>query len=247
VGIDVARVKALHLYGGRSRVLVIDGDELRRVGNAVQFQFSKGTGGNPQYKHDGPVKANTSIDKIKTVAVYMDRDAPELKHGKLFVAGQRVDGLPYVAEERRGGTRIYLDGRFVGAVKRREVEGEGARVLSALLRSFDEVNLDQVRTAQIVVKDNIALEVEGGRLRGDSLALTAPKKSRGRFAVAGVADGAPVDAIILYAKAPLPDRDGPPPRLGFDDRNRRDADRFAIWNFENAGMGLTGAGHDIGG
>jgi hypothetical protein len=252
-GVPLAKVKALHLYGGRSRVMVIDGDELRRTGKAAQFQFTKGTGGNALYKHADPIQANTSIDKIRAVAVYVERDKPELKEGKLYLAGKRVEGFPYVDAERKGkgGTRVYLDGRFVGSVNRRAVDTKGGVALGGLLRSLD-VNLASVRTAQLVVRDSIAAELAGTRLHDDKLALETPARSQGRFAVAGVAEGAPIDAVLLYAKAQLPDRDGPSPRTGLNDCREgcgnRHADNKDFGSATRSSVtGLTDNANDIGG
>jgi hypothetical protein len=209
LGVDLAKVNALHLHGGRGRITVIDGNELRRVGDAVQFQFSKSTGGQPRYKHRGPVTTNTSIDKIRAVAVYVADPAPELKGGKLYVDGKRVK--PLEDQDGAGGTRVYLDGRMVGALKRRAVgDSKEGVVLSNALRGLG-VELRGVHTAHVVVRDAVAMTIPATKLMGTELKVTALRQSRGRLTIAGALDDKPVDAVLLFAKDKPIDRSGPPP------------------------------------
>jgi hypothetical protein len=202
LGVSVDKVRALHLYGGR-RVMAISGDEVRRVGKGLHFQFSKGIGGAPAYKHAGVVDTNTSIDKISAVAVYVDSEVPEVVHASLKSREQEAD------QERldKGGMRVYLDGRMLGILKRAAhapLEDRGPVTLAAFLETLG-VSLNGVHTAEVVAKDAVAASLDKKKLAADVLVEVAPQ-SGGRFQLAGVADGAPVEALLLYAKQKPVDR-----------------------------------------
>jgi hypothetical protein len=228
LGVDLDKVRALHVHGGR-RVMIIDGEELRSTGKAAQFKFSHGSYGRPEYRHDGPVDSNTSIDKITAVAVYVDREAPVLEGGKLLVDGKVVDGIPYVAELPAGGTRIYLDGRFVTSIKKHDI-AEGLASAVGTLRDLG-VDASRVTAAELVSNDKLAAELDGARFARGKLSADVPAQSRGRIAVEGVAGGAPLDAILLYATTRPAARDAV--KLG--DRGKETDLRLAAQNLGRVG------------
>jgi hypothetical protein len=128
-GVDLAHVQAVHFYGGRDRISVVDGDEFRRVAKTLQFSFTAGHTGNPRQRPpvDG-MKMNSGIDIVRGVAVYAERPAPSYDKGTIvFPDGKRVSvrdergklTYPYAASELHGGTRVYFDGRYVDSFRRR--------------------------------------------------------------------------------------------------------------------------------
>ncbi len=205
LGVELADVKAVHLHGGR-RITALDGDEVRAAGDRVHFQFSRLTSGRPQYRHDGPIKTNTSIDKVGAVAIYLHKAVPELKSGVLYVDGQPQEGIPYVAAKEGGGTRVYVDGKVVAHLKRRHVAEADAKDLASVLAERG-VKIASVKAARIVARDEIQRELAGDELS----AWTVLGTDGGRIAIEGVAEGKAVDALLLFVAAKPVDHAGPPP------------------------------------
>lgn len=127
LGVDLARVKALHLQGS-NRTAVIEGDEVRRMKDKLHFAFSKlrGTFGKPIV--DWPsekVISTTRIDKISGVQVFVDKPAPTWdpkKKAFFWDDGSAVEGMPHVGDfEPIKSARVYLDGKLLGFVKEEDV------------------------------------------------------------------------------------------------------------------------------
>jgi hypothetical protein len=106
VGADLAKIKQVHLYGGR-RVSVIDGKELLKARERLVFAFSQGEdGGKPRMEWPSPgVKTNTRIDTLTAIAVYEEKEPPTL-HAQEYVGsflafddGRPLEGIPYAPKE----------------------------------------------------------------------------------------------------------------------------------------------------
>ncbi len=207
MGVEIAQVKTVHLHGGR-RITAIDGDEVRAKADKIYFNFTRNMSGRPAYRHDGPIDTNTSIDKIVAVAIYVNKPAPEMKSGTLFVDGVAQKTIPYTKKVKTGGTRVYVDGRIVGHLKRRHVEYADARDLASVLREID-VDVDAVKSAHIITRDKIARKLSPAELVGKELQVKSSK--RGRLAVQGIADGQALDAILLFVSQEPVDRTVMPP------------------------------------
>jgi hypothetical protein len=206
VGVDLEAIKGVHLYGGR-RVSAITGDEFRKKAHNIQFRFTREFSGRPAYKYIGRIEATTAIEKITRVAVYIDKPVPSMERGWPHVDGKRVDGVPYVAKKalKDTGTRVYLDGRLVGTLKRRHVKNAQSTVLADLLRDELEIDIDSVKRADIIgSRDKIAKKLDGEQLKDKALVVSA--KGNGRVSVETVSDGRGVDAIVLVAKAVYVDK-----------------------------------------
>ena len=196
IGVSLDKVRALHLHGGQSRVTVIDGAELRRVGARLQIHFTSETAGRPTFKYPGvDLHANTAVDGIQAVAVYVDDAAPEYKKGHLYLGDTVVDGGVDSAKLAIRGTRVYLDGKLAGSLKRRDV-AEHMTVAGVLAKLGIEASA--VKQAEIIAGDAVAARLDG--TRASALGVSAPRGGHGRLAVDGVAAGEPVEAIQLYVK-----------------------------------------------
>lgn len=126
VGVDVAKLKELHLRGGRSRVAIIPGEEVRKYRNSLLFSFTRGDSGKARVEWpDAPIKVNTTIDTMVAVIAYVDRDPPryDRKTRSFFDEnGDKIEGIPFAKpEESLRGTRVYLDGSLVASVKRKRL------------------------------------------------------------------------------------------------------------------------------
>lgn len=127
LGVNIAKVREIHFLGGRGRAAILPGDELRKHRDGLLFSFTMGPSGGKARLHfpDAEVKINTTIDTIVAMTVYVDKPPPSFERkGRIFryADGTKVDGIPYAKpEEAIRGTRIYLDGKLMGGVKRKRL------------------------------------------------------------------------------------------------------------------------------
>ncbi len=126
VGVDLAKVKELHLQGGRSRASIIPGSELRKYRNELLFSFTRGDGGKARVEWpDAKIDVNTTIDTIVAMSVYLELQPPKFdSKARAFTdeEGKRFEGIPYTKpEESLRGTRVYVDGTLTGSVKRKRL------------------------------------------------------------------------------------------------------------------------------
>lgn len=223
LGVSLERVSALHLHGGDGRVSVIEGEELRRVGDRLQIHFTGETSGRPTFKYPGvALRANTTIDGIHALAVYVETPAPALAHGKRVVADASVDDSIRAARDAARGTRIYRDGVLLTTLRRRDLRDGEPRSMAATLATLG-VSLEQVR--------NVALVSDGDAPRTygpadlEALAVTAPRGSHGRLALDAQTE---IDAVLLHARtSPAPRRDVAPTKAATLSLGAASASRLA--------------------
>lgn len=124
LGIPLAKVKEIHLMGGRNRTSVVAREELLKHRDDLLFSFTKGDAGKPRM-HWPPINTNTSIDMVSAMVVYVDAVPPHFDPTtrKLRMPDNTVvDGVPYAKpEEMLRGTRVYGDKGLAGAVKRKRL------------------------------------------------------------------------------------------------------------------------------
>jgi hypothetical protein len=121
VGVDLKKVKQVHVYGPRfSQTIIVTGEELRARGKTFRFRFGGEVQGKPIPDVPEDFGNGKSPDKISAVMVYVDKEPPVLVHNKgLVLNGEVQDAVPYGGEPVRGGVRVYFDDRLVAVVKRR--------------------------------------------------------------------------------------------------------------------------------
>jgi len=121
IGVDLARVREMHVYGSHDRVAVITGDELRAQREKLIFDFTQQVAGKPRARWSQlhALSHRPMVDVILGISLYVDKTPPALVHGELIVDGKAVDGIPYVDDGLPKGTRVYVDGRLEGWVRRK--------------------------------------------------------------------------------------------------------------------------------
>ncbi len=122
LGVDVAKLKAVQLYGTHGRVATIEGDELATFKDQLVFDFTQQVTGKPRARWTvHQLRHRTYIDQIFTMTLYLDKPAPIYTRGigLHWEDGTVVDGVPYVSDDPPKGTRVYVDGKMVGFVKRK--------------------------------------------------------------------------------------------------------------------------------
>jgi hypothetical protein len=132
IGVDVAEVKALHIYGPKfTDSIIVSGDQLRsKAGKGLMFRFGADVGGKALPMVPEGFGNGRTPDKITSVMVYIKRAAPKLvEQDGFYLDGQKVTGVPYYGEPLRGGVRVYLDNKMVAVIKRQELKPETAEKL----------------------------------------------------------------------------------------------------------------------
>jgi len=227
-GVDIAAIKAVHFYGGRNFIQVVDGDEFRRVGDTFRFNFTGGTRGKPRQRppKDG-IDYNTGIDIVKAVAVYIDEEPPSYAHGKMTFSdgttlatvdekGRMV--IPYSDGERHGGTRVYMDGKYIDAFRRRGLkpelqvdssDPESPYLLGKTLQSMG-ISFDCVHRVELWDKSqDLAGTFEGPSLEQlHEATFVLGQHSRGRVQIPEISDER-LSAIVLYCDTEPADRSLP--------------------------------------
>lgn len=189
------KVREVHLYGGRSRVSIIPGDELRKHTKDFFFLFTGGARGKPRigWPTDG-IKTNASIDIVVAAAVYEEKEPPTFdeKEGVMRLAdGKAIEGIPYAPAEELKGTRFYADGALVGWMKRKILPNSilvpGADVasgrfsLAAFVASLG-VDPRKVRGIELIQDDDAVAHLDGASLvREPPLVFTLPRRSQGNL------------------------------------------------------------------
>jgi len=223
LGVDLATVKEVHFIGGRNRHSIIEGPELIRNRDKLMFSFTRSDAGKARmhYPSDG-IKVNTQIDLVYTMTIYQKKRPPKYDQVKLhayFEPGKPIEGVPYAEDEREGGTRIYVDGKMVGAIKRKTLPS------AALIPGSDEQGLSRFRLGtyleklgyeastiqgmELLSQDKVAAsyDAKGYAEKIGALEFTLPKRSRGRIQVTDLPESiGKLDAILLYQKISAPDR-----------------------------------------
>jgi hypothetical protein len=196
IGVPVDRVKAVHL-GGKRRVWgSLTGAELRAHPERFLFHFTKRSGGKAFCDWETTYLENPQrIDYFTTIAVYVDKAEVKLhptRHCFAIDDQECSDKVPYVDGEMPKGTRIYVDGRMVHAVKRRLakeeliLEGKGTDAPRfSLARYLDAAGIDSksLKGVEFVAADD---RVVGRANRSEwleaskGLAFTLPRHMHGK-------------------------------------------------------------------
>lgn len=204
VGVDLGRVREVHVHGGPRVAGRITGPDLRRARDRILFSFGRRTGGKALLHVPPDVKIGTSFDHIAAVAVYVDRPPPRvLPSAEVELAGRIVTDIPYFGEPLRGGIRVYKDDRLVTVIKRRLLAGEdrlaswqGGHLrwqLAAVLGELG-VALDDVAFAELIHDERRGRRIPGRELR--AAWFVADPARRGEVTLGERAE--PMEGIALF-------------------------------------------------
>jgi hypothetical protein len=207
VGVDLKVVKEVHLHGGGDFAVILSPKELRRIGDRLYFGYGNVTSGKPLLYTPADLKAATTFDQLRGVAVYIKKKPPKQEaDGGLVLDGKPIQGIPYFGEPLRGGVRVYKDDRFAFLIKRKNLAG-GPRVVEEhegqqrfrMLPYFETqgVVISDVADAELIYDDVRMKRLEGDALKGAF--FTADPQASGQVLLG--ADRAPVEAVALYTKA----------------------------------------------
>ncbi len=217
LGIPLAKIRQVHLYGGRGRIAIIPGKEIRRVKNELLFSFTEGDNGKMRMHWDPKLEVSDTIDKVQAVAIYLDKKPPSwdrAKWGLVDDDGVKIEGIPFVEHPLKGGVRFYLDGRIAHHLKRnrtfeRKVEPHMMVDGIPYFLLFDYLEEMGVHTRGVVAvelldKNSVVRRIEGAELAREraTLEFSAPPAMSGQVMVhLGPAESRTaigVSSIMLY-------------------------------------------------
>ena len=125
IGIAPASIKSIHVHGNGDRIGSVEGAELLKEPNRFQFQFLSGITGTPAVRWDTDgLKNEFVVHEIRKVTIYVKKASPIVDAKKschVGADGECSDAVPYASGDAVKGTRIYVDGKMVGFVKRRQL------------------------------------------------------------------------------------------------------------------------------
>ncbi len=124
LGLDLATIKEVHLYGPKfSETVIATGADLRSPAAAnFMFRFGTGAAGKPLPVVPAGFGNGKSPDKISAMMIYVAKTPPTLaRNVGLVLDGQVTTGVPYFGTPHRGGVRVYLDDRLVAYLKRQDL------------------------------------------------------------------------------------------------------------------------------
>jgi len=180
LGIPLGKIQQVHLYGGRGRIAIIPGGEIRRLKNDLLFSFTEGESGKMRMHWDHKLQVTDTIDKVQAVAIYAEKKAPAWDRGKWGLVdehGAEIEGIPYVDRPLKGGVRFYLDGRIVHHLKRnqtfeRKVEPDRLVDGTPYFKVFHYLEENGVATDAVVALELIDQNTIVRRIEGDELKAT---------------------------------------------------------------------------
>jgi hypothetical protein len=198
IGIAPASIKSIHVHGNGDRIGSVEGSELLKEPNRFQFQFLSGTTGTPAARWDTDgLKNEFVVHEIRKVTIYVKKasaiiDAKKSCH--VGADGECSDAVPYASGDAVKGTRIYVDGKMVGFVKRRQLadalvmgdtgNGERKYNLAKLVAGFG-VDPTGIKAMDLVAGDDVIAHADAAKFAtlAPELFFTLPKHNHGKVRV----------------------------------------------------------------
>lgn len=198
LGVNVDKVRAAHFMSSHHTLGQLLGRELRAEKARFRVQFASGDSGVPQARWDTVGLADSyNVHEIWKVFVYVDKPAPAIdKERQCYLEkdGTCRAEAPYGDGKAIKGTRIYLDGRMVGFVKRRLVtediksgvrpSGEVEYSLSGFIKTLG-VDPASLTAMDLVAGDDIIARADSALVRdvGAKLSFVLPAHQHGKVMV----------------------------------------------------------------
>ena len=198
VGVTPEQVKGVHLVSGFNTVGQLLGSELLGGKDRFVIRFASGETGVPEARWDTVgLKDTYMVHEIWKLSIFVKKDIPKVdKERQCYVAGDGTCGhdVPYASGGPAKGTRIYLDGRMVGFVKRRLVgnelvvgntsSGEVEYSLAGFARTVG-IDPESVRGVELVAGDDVVARASAAdwSKHRENLAFTLPAHQHGKVRV----------------------------------------------------------------
>ena len=198
IGVLPESIKSIHLHGNQDRIASVEGSELLKDKNRFQFQFLSGNTGAAVGRWDtDKLKNEFVVHEIRKVTIYVKKASPLIDATRschVGADGACSDAVPYASGDAVKGTRIYVDGKMVGFVKRRALQdallmgkttdGEQKYNVAKLVAQMG-VDPSGIKAIDLVAGDNVIAHAEGDKFvsLSSEFFFTLPKHSHGKVRV----------------------------------------------------------------
>ncbi|MDQ3334153.1 MAG: hypothetical protein M4D80_03260 [Myxococcota bacterium] len=217
LGLDIAKVKELHVYGPRfsNSVVATTKDLLSPKARDFAFRFGSNTSGKPIPHTPADFASGKPPDKIAAVMIYIEKQPPRLTDEGFDIDGVPQEAVPYFGEPLRGGVRVYLDNRLAAVIKRQELDPKKATTTASgelewKLGEFltaQGVDTSKVAELWVVRGENRAEKIAGAEV--GNLVFQASAQAKGGVLLHGPADPGKLvraNVIALHTKPLTPDQ-----------------------------------------
>jgi hypothetical protein len=198
IGVDPRTVKSVHLHGNNDRIGSVEGSELTKGKKRFAFTFQSQTTGAAVTRWDTEgLKNEFVVHEIRKVSVFVKK-APIAIHPQkrchLDAKGACTDAIPYAETGPVHGTRVYVDGKMVGFVKRRQIRDA---VLAGKTETGDQkydvarfveslgVSTTGIAAVELVAGDDVVARASAEQFDrlAPELFFTLPKHNHGKVRV----------------------------------------------------------------
>jgi hypothetical protein len=194
IGVPVDAVKAIHLHANAGKVGSIQGSELRKDKDRFVLSFLGGDHGTVVTRWETEdLKNQLVVHEVWKVSVFVKKDPAVIDPERSCHVNSNkecTDEIPYFNGENKKGTRLYVDGKLTGYVKRRQLKDEVIiGETSDGLRKFSiekyatslGVDLNGIKAIDVMAGDDMIARSEGRT--GDALYFVIPPHSHGKVRV----------------------------------------------------------------
>jgi hypothetical protein len=258
IGIDVAKIQSVQVYGSHDRVSIITGDEFRGAKDRMLFDFTQQVTGKPRARWSQlhALPRHPMVDVILGISVYQDVEPPAYVHGELLVGGKPVDGIPYVEDGIPKGTRVYVDGNLTGWVRRKTLpdkliapssERVHAQFSTDAFLAYSGADSRKAKTIDFYDDDSLVARIDGhtwAKTKGDYV-FDLPNRSHGQVHESFPGDKfAHITSIRLFIRTPAPARTVDPD--AFEQQDGSDESQSGGGNGDGSGRNGGGNAGNIG-
>lgn len=198
IGIAPESIKSIHFHGNNDRIASIEGSELLKQKERFTFTFSSQTTGAPIQRWDTEgLKNEFVVHELRKISIFVKK-APVAIHPQrrchLDAQSKCTDAVPYAERDAVHGTRVYVDGKMVGFVKRRQIQdsvlagktddGDQKYNVAKFVESLG-VKSDGIKAVELVAGDDVIARASAeqyDRLASDFF-FVLPKHHHGKVRV----------------------------------------------------------------
>jgi hypothetical protein len=198
IGVAPESIKSIHIHGNGDRIASIEGSELLAGKGRFVFSFLSGDTGAPisRWDTDG-MKNEFVVHEFRKVTIYVKKPSPAIDKARqchLGADGECSDAVPYASGDAVKGTRIYVDGKMVGFVKRRQLQdaliqgetkdGERKYNVKKLIAQMG-VDTDGINAVELIAGDDIIARSSSEQFTklAPEFYFTLPKHNHGKVRV----------------------------------------------------------------
>ncbi len=227
IGVDISKIKSIHLQANMDRIASIEGSELRAEPTRFVFDFLGKTNGSVKAAWDTTGMKNTfHSSEMYAVSIFVNKAAPAVSVAKscYLVDGHCSNDLAYVEKKVPTGTRVYQDGKLVGMAKRKTLtdalvmgrDGEDAKYSVAKLAQSFGADITHAKSIELLQGDDVVARFSANEWQSAAPALSfkLPQHNHGKIRVFVPANvqatsdspanrEATISAIVIHKSSPL--------------------------------------------